>query len=446
MPRNNPRPPQHRADSADSDGEGIASLHASCDRRFGRAHRRSRRHVLVRLVARHEPEVPGKERSAVQIGFAVDRSGSMCGGKLEMAKRAVGEALQQLLIKDSFAVVWFDDKAVRLEACQRATAQAVQSTVDACADVQTGGSTALFDGWNLAADTLCAAREADARARVLLITDGQANEGPSDEHQLGPAARAWRDKGISTSCIGIGDGYNERLLAAMAREGGGNDYFAATGADLPGIVGRELGEVKAVVARGAVLQVRPSPGVRVEVLSGFRNSWTGADVHVDLGDLVADQEVTVALRVTLPAGEFGDTCGVECSAILEGEPALVPAALVEWTLADARTNDSQPRDFAVDREMGRQYAARARMRAVDLNRRGRYREAAAELKQTALRIADYMAADPELRALVAALTQDAERMAVEQDEMMRKQMYTLGNYDSRSKHGDGSSRRSADRT
>ncbi len=433
-------------DGRDNDGEGIATLDARADRRYGRATHRSRRHVLVRVVARNEPAVPGKERGPVQIGFAVDRSGSMGGGKLDMAKRAMAEALQQLLIKDSFTVVWFESQVLRMEACQRATAAAVNATIAACQAIDTGGSTALFGGWVTAAETIAAAREPDALARVLLITDGDANQGPSEVAQLGPAARELREKGISTSCIGIGEGYNEALLTAMAREGGGNDYFAAAGADLPGIVARELGEVKAVVARGAVLQIRPSQGVKVQVLSGFRNVWTGTDVHVDLGDLVSDQELTVALRLTLPTGAVGDKCGIECSALIGAEPALVPAQLVEFTLADGATNDSQPRDQQVDREMARQYAARARMAAVDMNRRRRYAAAAHELKQTAEHIAKYMGNDPELRALVAELTQDAERMALEQDELLRKQMYTNSSYGSRSKNLDGSSRRTTDRS
>lgn len=447
MPRSKQTNPTPTADdSRDNDGEGIVSLQAMPDRRYGRARHRSRRHVLVRVVARNEPQTPGKERSAVQVGFAIDRSGSMSGEKLAMAKRAMAEALQQLLIKDSFTVVWFDSHVHRMEACQRATAAAVAATIAACRPIEPGGCTALFEGWATAGQTIADGRESGAIARVLLVTDGQANEGPSDVPTLARGARQLRDKGIGTSCIGIGEGYNELLLAAMAREGGGNDYFAASGADLPGIVARELGEVKSVVARGVVLQVRPSPGVKVEVLSGFGSVWTGTDVQVDLGDLVSDQEVTIALQLTLPTGDIGATCGIECSALIGGEPALVPAQLVEFTLADGATNDSQPRNPEVDREMGRQYAARARMRAVDLNRRHRYAEAAAELKQTATKIAQYMGNDPELRVLVAELTRDAERMAVEQDELLRKEMYTNSSYGSRSKTMSGTSRRSTDRS
>lgn len=429
---------------ADTDGEGITSLQAKADRHYGRAGTRSRRHVLIQVSARSAPQVGSVGRGPVQIGFAVDRSGSMSGDKLEMAKRALADALQQLLIKDSFTVVWFDNSVLAMEPCQRATAQAVAQTIAACQQVQTGGSTALQAGWDTAAQLVYAQREPNALARVLLLTDGEANVGPGTSRELGPQAAAWHAKGISTSAIGIGEGYNEELLNAMATQGGGSQYYAASAQDLPGIVARELGEVKEVVARGAVLAVRPSAGVRVEVLSGFGSKWTGTDLLVNLGDLVADQEVLLVLELTLPAGRVGETCGVECSALVGGEPALVPAQLVQFTLADHPTNDAQSRNLDVDQVVARQYAARARMRAVQFNRQGHYGEAGAELSQTAARIATYMGNDPELRKLVADLTQDAQNMAVMQSEFMRKQMYTDSNYIGRSKRIDGSSRRTTD--
>lgn len=422
-------------------GEGIESLSAATDRKLGRAGRRSRRYVMVRLIGKRQDRDPSAERRAVQIGFAVDRSGSMGGGKLTMAKRALEESLKQMLIKDSFAVVWFDDTVQRMEPCQRATANAVQMTVNACKQVGTGGGTALFAGWATAAEAMLHGREPDAVARVLLLTDGQANHGPSTEDVIVPEVVKLRSLGVQTSTIGIGDGYNEALLAAMAREGGGNTYYAADEASLPGIVAGELGEAKEVVAQNVAVSARPSAGVRVELLNQFSNQWTGTDLQVAIGDLVSEQELTLLFRLTLPAGRAGETCSVEFSALESGEPALLPVQLAEFELADDAANDAQPRNVDVDREVASQYAARARMEAVALNRRGRFDQAAELLLTTAKRIATYMGNDPAMRELVQKLTLEAEEVRQYMEEAKRKDMYTGSSNLMRSKDAFGSSKR-----
>ena len=84
------------------------------------------------------------------------------------------------------------------------------------------------------------------------------------------------------------------------------------------------------------------------------------------------------------------------------------AARVAWDYADDRANDAQPRERAVDRLVAGIFAARARQRAVELNRRGDYQAASEDLKATAKKIRGYAGSDPELRAIVDGLLAEAE--------------------------------------
>ena len=71
-----------------------AIMTARADRRLIRPNARSHRFVLVELSA---PSSPRRlERAAVNLAFVIDRSGSMSGAKLALAKQAVEAAIARL--------------------------------------------------------------------------------------------------------------------------------------------------------------------------------------------------------------------------------------------------------------------------------------------------------------------------------------------------------------
>ena len=59
---------------------------------------------------------------------------------------------------------------------------------------------------------------ARASHRVLLLSDGQANEGISEARELAHHTRGLLERGIITSAVGIGDGYDELVLGGMAEK------------------------------------------------------------------------------------------------------------------------------------------------------------------------------------------------------------------------------------
>src|SRR4051794_39891956 len=84
------------------------NLTARSDHRYIRSAHRSERFVLVELDAPPAAQKPA--RDAVNLAFVLDRSGSMSGLKLELAKRAIETAVDRLLPTDRFAVVCYDDR------------------------------------------------------------------------------------------------------------------------------------------------------------------------------------------------------------------------------------------------------------------------------------------------------------------------------------------------
>src|SRR5688500_20037497 len=81
---------------------------ARSDRRFIRSTHRSERFVLVELEA--PPAAQQSTRDPVNLAFVLDRSGSMSGEKIDLAKRAIDAAVDRLMPTDRFAIVCYDER------------------------------------------------------------------------------------------------------------------------------------------------------------------------------------------------------------------------------------------------------------------------------------------------------------------------------------------------
>ena len=85
--------------------------------------------------------------------------------------------------------------------------------------------------------------------RIILLSDGAANEGVVDQAELAHHAHELAKRGIVTSCVGIGNGYERLLLQAIAEHGGGRVHDAEFGADIVDVLMGELGEISDLVAQ-----------------------------------------------------------------------------------------------------------------------------------------------------------------------------------------------------
>ena len=107
-------------------------LSVRADRRLVRPNARSHRFVLVEVTA--PPASRVRERAPVNLAFVLDRSGSMSGAKLDLAKRAVEEALGRLDPRDRFSIVAYDDVVDLVVESTPASAEARRNAIDAARD------------------------------------------------------------------------------------------------------------------------------------------------------------------------------------------------------------------------------------------------------------------------------------------------------------------------
>jgi Ca-activated chloride channel homolog len=399
------------------------------DRRYIRANGRSSRFLLVEVTAPTVAPDPSRRRPPVNLGFVLDRSGSMgAHAKLPLAKQAVDEGLARLDPEDRFALVAYDDRIDVVTPATKASPEARRGAADALRHIEARGSTNLGGGWLAGSEQVATDLNEAGVNRVLLLTDGLANVGMTDPAELEHHAAELRARGVTTSTFGVGNDFDERLLQAMADAGGGHFYYIGSMTQIRDHITSEVGETLDVVARDVVIEVTAPESVHVESLSPFPVEQRGSRTLVRLGDMVSGQVLTIVLRLKFDYGEIGREVGALLrvadreDVFRHADPAFERVALA-WTYADHAENERQARDRDVDRAVARIYAARAKQDAVRLNREGRFAEAGEALEVVRQRISGYAGSDPELRAIAHELREEAPQYLKAMLEVDRKQQY-----------------------
>jgi Ca-activated chloride channel family protein len=365
----------------------------------------------------------------VNLAIVLDRSGSMSGEKLSVAKAAVQEAIGRLQPEDRFSVVVYDDQVDVVIASARASGESRRAAVERLGEIDARGSTNLGEGWLRGCGQVASQLIERGVNRCLLLTDGLANVGITDAGELAThAAELWA-RGVSTSTFGVGNDFDERLLQDLADAGGGHFYYIADAPQIRDAITSEVGETLEIVAREVTLEVTARDDIRIEPISPYRATGHGNRTSVALGDLGSEQAVEVVLRLSFPYGDIGRETGAIVAVadrdrvFAGGGAGEAEPVRLAWTYADDRANDAQTRDPEVDRAVARLFAARARQEAVRRNRTGDFEGARRVLEGTAGRIRLYAGSDPETTALVDALTRERATFSAPMPERSLKQAH-----------------------
>lgn len=84
-------------------------MHIQTDRALIPAHSASVRHLTIQITAPPR-KTTAASRQPVNVALVLDRSGSMDGEKIVMARQAVAHAIKLLEKRDRLAVVVYDDR------------------------------------------------------------------------------------------------------------------------------------------------------------------------------------------------------------------------------------------------------------------------------------------------------------------------------------------------
>ena len=261
-------------------------------------------HSLIAVEAEHSLDVlldlsapvglDGSTRRPVSLALVIDRSGSMAGGRLETVTHAARWLLTQLGPDDQVAVVSFDD-TVSLDAPLGVALDVADKALGA---LEPGGMTDLSGGWLKAREQLA---HVEGIRRILLLTDGQANQGITDGGRLASLVGQAATQGISTSLLGVGEGFNEDLLGVLADAAGGEYHYLASVDDAAPAFSAELGDLVSLFAQNVSVEIRPKNGVAaLGVLNEYPSVPVDGGVQVQLGNTYVGQTRSAVLRLGVP--------------------------------------------------------------------------------------------------------------------------------------------------
>lgn len=253
--------------------------------------------VKVSLMPRPQPHTA--ERTPINLAIVLDRSGSMQGTKIKHARQAAIEAIERLGHQDMISIISYANDA-RTDIAATPASEHV-SMVRAIERIHAAGHTALYAGVNQGAAELRKHLDDGYFHRIILLSDGRANQGPSTPADLKRLGRALAHEGISVSTVGIGNDYNEDLMAGLAQMGDGNTYFVENYRDLPRIFQDELGDALNVAAHQVEIEIRCGTGIVPLRVIGRDATISGQRVQLDIQQLYNEQEKYVLLEVEVPA-------------------------------------------------------------------------------------------------------------------------------------------------
>ncbi len=237
--------------------------------------------------------------------------------------------------------------------------------------------------------------------------------------QLEQFAAGAQGERITTSTIGIGLGYDEDLLAAIARGGGGNASFAEQGDEAGAQLASEVDGLLATAAQATSLTVRPSDDVAaVRLFNDLPATVIEDGFMAELGDLYAGETRRILLEIDVPALSglgLKQVCELELRwvdiASMKSKVASIPVSInvVPGDEAAGRTENAQVRT-----ELAFQRAQRAKREATDALRDGNVAKASSLYRGASidLRTAETSApaeAAPELASEAALLDELADR-------------------------------------
>ncbi len=323
-------------------------------------------------------------RPPVNLTLVLDRSGSMSGAKLQKAKEAAIAALRRLGDRDLFSMVVYDHSVKTLIQPQTtANSEWIESRIRG---ISAGGNTALFGAVSQGAAEVRKHLDRSYIHRVILLSDGLANVGPSSPADLGRLGAALLKEGISVTTIGIGNDFNEDLMTQLASRSDGNHYFVESSQDLPRIFASELGDVLSIAASKIRIEIECLPGVRPLRIIGREGIIRNNRVQLQMNQLYGGQQKYALIEVMVEpglAGQHRDLARVNAryeNALTNTQEKTLRLASIGFSQQQEEVRQSASRP--VQKAIVENEIAVARDRALDLYNAGRKDDAVRELKQS----------------------------------------------------------------
>ncbi len=324
-------------------------------------------------------------RPPLAISLVIDASGSMAGEKIRHARMAASRLVDSLSDGDVVGLYTFADRVQEIALPTTVGPDSRRHLLRMISEVRSGGSTALHAGVATGQRELRrVSTQSHPIRRVLVISDGLANVGPSRPEDFAHLARQGAHEGIQVSAIGVGLDYSEHTLGALALNSEGRMYHLEHSEQLASILDSELNLLSQTVALNAVVELSPSAGVTLEGLEVGRAEHVGRRLRIPLGALYAGQEreLLVRARVSTEAGDIRELASVRLTYDLADRSRSADQQVVlRYGVSDDTGAVEASYDSRVESLLASHRAAEKQERAAEMLNRGESQQAALVLEE-----------------------------------------------------------------
>ncbi|MEO3800223.1 von Willebrand factor type A domain-containing protein [Nonomuraea sp. B1E8] len=249
------------------------------------------------------------QRRPANLTFVVDVSGSMAEpGRLDLVKSALNKLLDQLAPGDQVSIVAFSDEATVLASMTPLTAR--EELREAVDQLAVDGGTNLESGLVAGYEEASKAFRTAATNRVILLSDGLANQGSTEWQAILDRVEEHAGKQVTLLTVGVGRDYGDELMEQLADNGDGMAVYVSSQEEADKIFTTQLPATIELRARDAKAQVVFNPSVVESYrLVGYENRALDADEFRDDtrdgGEIGPGHSVTALYALRLKPGAKG---------------------------------------------------------------------------------------------------------------------------------------------
>jgi Ca-activated chloride channel family protein len=249
----------------------------------------------------------------------------MNGQKISDAKDAILKLLSRLSSNDRFALVSYSDGVTthcRLLNMTQKNREFLKSAVNSICE---GGGTNLGAGLEEGIRLLLERKSRNNMGRIVLISDGLANQGITDVSTLGNMASSAVRERFSISSVGVGNDFNEYLMTKIADRGAGNYYYMENPAAFAQVFERELNSTRMAAATDVQIWVPINEEFSLIDAAGYPIEMKNNHAVFYPGDLLSGQTIKLFLTLEVLSAKNGtfEIPGINVRYIHRGKPCQV---------------------------------------------------------------------------------------------------------------------------
>ena len=205
----------------------------------------------------------------VDMVIVLDKSGSMHGAKINNARRSIIALLADLSPEDRFSLVTYANGVQQHSGLLPVTPSNRELLETWVRQTRAGGGTNLGAGLRAGINVLLSSARQGNIGKVILISDGLANQGITDPADLGQMASVAVEKEFTISTAGVGADFNEQLMSAIADQGTGRYYYLENPGAFAAVFHEEFNNARGLALRSVKVRVPLPAGVTLVSASGY---------------------------------------------------------------------------------------------------------------------------------------------------------------------------------